>query len=314
MKRIIVLVLLISCAFALFAQGASETVNERSVLITSLDGSKQGISLEVPYDPERIAVLDMAALDILVSLGLGDRVVGSASTSLSYLKPYTEKDDVELLGTIKEASLEAVMACEPDIIFIGGRLASSYEALSKIAPVVFLSTDSQKGVVQSTYDNAKTIASIFGKESEVDSLFTSFASRIEDIKVNAEGKKAIVGLVTSGSFNVLGSDGRCSLISKEMGFGNIAAVDTTSTHGNEISFEYLLSVDPDYIFVLDRDAAIATKGAKLAKEIVENELVKSTRVYKEGNIIYLSSPAVWYTAEGGITALDIMLSDIENAL
>jgi len=314
MKKYVV-VLFLSSLFSLFAQGAKEaTAVEKSVVITSLNGAKQEISLEVPYDPQRIAILDMAALDILSSLGVCDRVVGSASTSLSYLKPYAEAEGVALLGTIKEASLEAVMAADPDIIFIGGRLASSYDALSKIAPVVFLSTDTEKGVVQSTYDNAKTIASIFGKENEVDALFSSFDNRIAKIKEKAAGKKAIVGLVTSGSFNVLGSDGRCSLISRELGFANLAAVATTSTHGNEISFEYLLSVDPDYIFVLDRDAAIATKGAKLAKEIVENELVKSTKVYKEGHIVYLSSPAVWYTAEGGVTALDIMLSDIERIL
>ena len=33
--------------------------------------------------------------------------------------------------------MEAVMACEPDIIFIGGRLSKSYDALCEIAPVVF---------------------------------------------------------------------------------------------------------------------------------------------------------------------------------
>ena len=33
------------------------------------------------------------------------------------------------LGTIKEAGLEAVMACGPDVIFIGGWLAGSYDAL-----------------------------------------------------------------------------------------------------------------------------------------------------------------------------------------
>ena len=41
------------------------------------------------------------------------------------------------------------MACEPDVIFIGGRLSASYDALSEIAPVVFLSTDTGIGVVES---------------------------------------------------------------------------------------------------------------------------------------------------------------------
>ena len=53
---------------------------------------------------------------------------------------------------------------------------------------------------------------------------------------------------------------------------------------------------------------------KLAQEIVENELVMETDAYKNGHIVYLAHPTVWYTAEGGITALDIMLQDLESAL
>lgn len=48
------------------------------------------------------------------------------------------------MGTIKEADLEAVIACDPDVIFIGGRLAPVYDDLSQIAPVVFLSTGAEK--------------------------------------------------------------------------------------------------------------------------------------------------------------------------
>ena len=70
--------------------------------------------------PQRIAILDMASLDILDALGVGDRVVGSASTSLDYLQSYVTDANISNLGTIKEADLEAVMACEPDVIFIGG--------------------------------------------------------------------------------------------------------------------------------------------------------------------------------------------------
>ena len=75
-----------------------------------------------------------------------------------------------------------------------------------------------------------------------------------------------------------------------------------------------MAENPDYIFVMDRDSAIGTEGAQLAQEIMENELVMSTDTYKNGNIVYLEHPAVWYTAEGGITALDIMLQDLESTL
>ena len=296
---------------------ASETTETapQTVTVKSLNASQETVDLEVPYDPQRIAILDMACLDILDALGVGDRVVGTASTSLDYLQGYIN-EDIANLGTIKEADLEAVMACEPDVIFIGGRLSSSYDALSEIAPVVYLSTDTELGLVESVRKNASTIASMFGLESEVDGLMADFDARIAALAEAAQDHTAIIGLVTSGGFNVLGNDGRCSLIGREIGFENIgvdAEIDT-ATHGNEASFEFIVEKDPDYMFVLDRDAAIQTEGAQLAQDIVENELVITTRAYQDGHIIYLAHPAVWYTAEGGITALDVMLQDLESTL
>ena len=294
-----------------------ETASEAApstITITSLDGNGEETQLEVPYDPQRIAILDMAALDMLDNFGLGDRVVGSASTSLDYLQQYVTDETVENLGTIKEADLEAVMACEPDIIFIGGRLSASYDALSEIAPVVYLSTDSELGVVESVRKNAQTIASIFGVEEQVEQKMAGFDERIQALADFAQGKNAVIGMCTSGGFNVLGNDGRCSIIGKEIGFENLGDTGSTSTHGNESSFELLVKWNPEYIFVLDRDAAIGTDGAQLAQEIMENELTMQTSAYQNGNIVYLEHPAVWYTAEGGITALDYMLSDLEGAL
>lgn len=191
-------------------------------------------------------------------------------TSLDYLQSYVTDANISNLGTIKEADLEAVMACEPDVIFIGGRLSKSYDALSEIAPVVYLATDSSLGVVESVRKNAATIASIFGLEDQVAALMGGFDSRVETLK--------------------------------------------TSTHRNEASFEFIVDQNPEYIFVMDCDAAIATEGAQLAQEILENELVMGTDAYKNGHIVYLAHPAVWYTAEGGITALDLMLADLESTL
>ena len=245
-----------------------------------------------------------------------DRVVGSAGTSLDYLQDYVTDENIENLGTIKEADMEAVMACEPDVIFIGGRLSSSYDTLSEIAPVAYLSTDTEIGVVESVRKNASTIAAMFGLEDQVDELMADFDERIETLAAFAEGKTAIVGMCTSGSFNVLGNDGRCSMIGREIGFENVGvdANADTSTHGNEASFEYVVEKNPDYIFVMDRDAAIGTDGAQLAQDIMENELVQGTDAYKNGQLVYLEHPAVWYTAEGGVQALDLMLQDLENTL
>ena len=328
------------------------TDTPETVTITGLNGASEKIEVTVPYDPQRIVVADMASLDILDNLGLGERVVGSPTTALDYLQDYVNNDNIENLGTIKEVDMEKVMACEPDVIFMGGRMAEYYDALSEIAPVVRLISDTEVGLVESVRNNAAAIASIFGLEEEVDEKMAGFESRIEALREIADGKTAVVGMCTSGSFNVLGNDGRCSIIGVECGFENIgvsvasaggserggkghgsgketgneteqgaeteqssgSGQTATATHGNEASFEYIVSLNPDYVFVMDRDAAIGTDGAKLAPEIMENELVMGTDAYKNGNIVYLEHPGVWYTAEGGITALDTMIADLESEL
>ena len=314
----------------------TNTTNETKkdkVTIKSYNGEGKEVDLEVPYDAKKIAILDLPALDILDELGLGDRVVGTADTKIDYLVKYPKNEKIAKLGTIKEPDMEALMASEPDVIFIGGRLAKKYDELSKIAPVVYLRVDNNIGLVESISKNAKIIGSMFGVEDKVDGLLKGFDARISKLKEAAKGKTAIVGLTTSGSFNILGNDGRCSIIGKEIGFENIGIEaaeakakekkegkkeekkeGATATHGNEASFEYIVNKNPEYLFVMDRDAAINAQGAKLAKEIVENELVQKTEAFKNGNIVYLAHPSVWYTAEGGIKALDIMLNDIETAL
>lgn len=322
LRKLLPLTLAMAVSLSLAAcsnsSSVSETVPETEaakITITSLNGAKEPVELEVPYNPGRIAVMDLAALDILDSLGFGGRITGvSKGSSIDYLQDYMENEAIVNLGTIKEADLEAVMECQPELIFIGGRLAGQYDALSEIAPVVYLSTDQELGVVESVRRNAATIASIFGAKETAEEKLAGFDARIKALSDSFQGSTAMIGMCTSGSFNTLGNGGRCSLIGREIGFENLAADDTSSTHGNEASFELLVKLNPEYLFVLDRDAAIGTDGAKLAKEIMENELIMKTDAYQNGRLIYLSHPAVWYTAEGGITALDYMLSSLEDSL
>jgi len=292
----------------------SENNNQKpeKITITCIDGSRdeKEIQLEVPYDPQKIAVCDMAALDILVNLGLEDRIVCVATTTLDYLVDKIE--GIPTCGTIKTPDAETIMSYEPDLIFMGGRGSDYYATLSEIAPVVRLTVSGN--VVEGTIKNAQTIASIFGKTEEMNAKVSAYNERIEALQAFAKGKSAIVGMVTSGGFNVTGNSGRCSIIGNEIGFANVG-VDKESedaSHGNLSSFEYILQKNPQYIFVMDRDAA--TGGASTAAEVMNNEVINQTIAAKNGNVVILARPSVWYTAEGGFTALGMMLEDLENAL
>lgn len=88
-------------------------------------------------------------------------------------------------------------------------------------------------------------------------------------------------------------------------------MSSDATHGDSVSFEYLVKQDPEYIFVLDRNSV--TGDTNIAKDVVQNEVVKQTNAYKNNKIIYLEHSNVWYTASG-ITALGVMLDDLELGL
>ena len=304
-----------AASLALLAAGspvfaaASDTVE-----VESLNAANKPITVAVPKAPQRIAVADFSVLDTLDHWGLADRIVAlPQATGLPYLPQYFKKSSkVTNLGTLKEVDLEALMASEPDVIFISGRLAKKYDELSKIAPVVFMTADHNKGTFASFSDNLMNLAKIFGKESEAKADVAHFQGRIERIREAAAGRSAVVGLVTSAHFNLLGNKARCALIGNEFGFKNVAE-NANANHGNEASFELLLKLNPDFIFVLDRDSAIARPGAKLAADVMKNELVDRTKAKQENHIVYLSA-ASWYLADGGYTSMNKQFEDVEKAL
>lgn len=320
MKKFISILLAGMMAFGLAAAVSAEEAE--TITIEALNANKEVAEIEVPYDPQRIAVLDMAALDIIDSLGLGDRVVGSAKVSIEYLMDYNPDDSegkIANLGSVKTADMEQLAICEPDVIFIGGRLSKSYADLEVIAPVVYLAVDYEKGVVNSTADNAKTIASMFGKEAEVDAMMEGFTERVDALKSVVEGKNVLLGMYNNNAMSILGTDSQLSIIGNEMGgvnLGDTVGEEVKPAHGDDASWETIINLKPEYLFVLDRSSAVSSEDDVLgAQEVIENDLIKELDVYKNGNIVYFIQHAnVWYTSTGGVQALDTMLADLEEAL
>ena len=332
MKKILTLMMAFAVVFCMAACGNTASNREpaagteskpETITIQALNANKEMVDVEVPYDPERIAILDMPALDIVDALGLGDRIVGSAAVSIEYLTDYNPDDSngmIMNLGTVKTADLEKVAACEPDIIFIGGRLSAVYADLEAIAPVVYLAVDYEKGVVESTRHNAHTIAAIFGKESAVDAMFADFQPRIDALNAVLSGKDVLLGMYNSNALGLMGTASQLNMIANELGANNLSeTVGETqkATHGEEASWETIITLDPEYMFILDRSTATGAsdEGVMGAREVIENELIKELDVYRNGKIVYFIEHAnVWYTSTGGIQALDTMLSDLESAL
>ncbi|QIL46091.1 siderophore ABC transporter substrate-binding protein [Vagococcus coleopterorum] len=296
------LLVLIGCGTT--EEGSKER-SSNSVTVTDSTGE-----VSVPMNPEKVVVFDMGSLDTIKSLGKSDVVIGAPTKSIpAYLDSFKE---VESVGGMKEPDLEKINQLKPDLIIISGRQESFKEDLEAIAPVLYLSVDNTK-TWESTKANINTLATIFDAtdiaKEKIETLEKDIATINE--KASASGLKSLVTLVNEGKLSAYGEQSRFGIIHDTFGFPAVDPNIEASTHGNDVSYEYVLDKNPDVIFVIDRTKAI---GGDLSKNnVAENELVKQTTAGKNEKVISLT-PDVWYLSGGGIECTELMISDVEAAL
>lgn len=304
------IVLLILVGLGIFKSTQKEVegaqVEQETLTITHELGTT-----DVPKNPKKVVVFELGILDALQALDLKEVVAAVPTDSLAtYLEEFNSADIVNV-GSVKEPDLEKIYGIQPDLIIIGGRQGSLYDKLSEIAPTVLLAVDNEK-YTESFKDNMRILGELFGVEEKVEEKLQAIDQNIEVVAefVKSQAYSGLITLVNEGSVNAYGNNSRFSFIN-DLGFTNVDATLEDTTHGQTISFEYILDKNPQFLFVLDRGAMMG--DATPAKEIIENELVKKIDAYKEGRIIYLS-PEPWYLSGGGFTSTQMMLQDIAQAV
>lgn len=317
MKKIMTYVLLVGLAVALVGCGSSSssassnsssTTTSSTPSIVSVTDS-QGDTVEVDYQPKKVVVFDNSALDTIDTLGAGDSIVGAATSSMpDYLEQYK---DIESAGGIKEPDLEKINELQPDLIIISGRQADFKEDLSAIAPTIYLGVDNSK-TWDSIEENILTIAKIYGKEDEAKDQLADLTTSIDEVKAKSEksGDKALVTLISEGSISAYGEGSRFAIVHDTFGFAQADDTIEASTHGQSVSYEYILEKNPDILFVVDRTQAIG--GDTSNNDMADNELVKQTNAGKNNKVIQLD-PQVWYLAGSGLESLKIMIDDVNQA-
>lgn len=266
---------------------------------------------EVATNPKKVVVFDYSILDTMDALGI-ENVVGLPKSSLpESLKKYEDEKYADL-GGLKEPDLEAIKSQNPDLIIIGGRQADFYDQLSEIAPTISVSKDN-KDYLGSARKNIDTVAKIFGVEEKANEEFAKVEKKIEELNkvVTEKGIEALTVMVNEGNLSVYGEESRFGILYQAFGFKSKDQNIEDSSHGQNVTFEYLAKQNPEVMFVLDR--GVATGGAETAKAVLNNDIVKSTDAYKNNKIVYLDGP-IWYVNDGGLNSLNTMIDDAMKAV
>lgn len=293
------------------SQPLVSSVNEQEntfIFVTHRSGETQ-----VPVNPQNVVVFDMGILDTMYYLGLEDRVVGIPKSTVPPHLTYFYSDNYADFGTLHEPNFEALIQYDIDLIIISGRARPSFDELSLIAPTIDLGLE--VGNQMATFmSNTRYIGLIFDLEEEVEnhlSLISEEVLYINNLAYEADLNGLIV-LYNSGALSAFGASGRFGLIHDYLGIPTADTEVEVINHGMSISYEYIVNVNPDILFVINRNYAVGEETINLT-DFEDNELIRLTNAYQNNNINYLNS-WVWYIAPGGITGIQEQIWGVRQAL
>lgn len=307
---------LAACGQETATDTSAPATDAETVLIAHRSGET-----EVPVNPQRIAVFDMAILDSLAALGLGDRVVGIPQNAIPYLVREFRDADLADFGTLHSPNIEYMAGYELDLIIISGRARPYFDELSDLAPTIDLALVNAD-VRTSFVENQTALGQIFQVEDQAEAKIAEVLALFDEaneLSSQLEDQHALIIMYNEGNFQAFGPGGRFGVIHDGFGVPYVDAEvgfneeGTQPNHGMVVSNEYIYDANPDIIFVIDRNYVL--DGSNPANHVsgFGNEIVDATTAGQNGNIFDFN-PEVWYIAPGGLQSLRGQVMDVINAL
>lgn len=290
-------------AAALFAGALSmaTVASAQEKVITHAQGETT-----LPGVPANVLVQDWAAFDNLAALGV--TVAGVPSSNAPGYLAASIPADAAKIGSLQEPDFETIASLEPDLYIVGARSRTAYDTAKDIAPTVDLSVDNG-AIIEGLKANLTKLGDVFDKQDKAAELIANIDAKVAEVKAAAEGKGSALVIVTNaGKLGVYGPDSRVSWLYNEVGMPSALDSVKDGDHGGDaVTFEFLLETNPDWVFVVDRDAGVGNEGA--AKALLDNELFNQTTAAKEGQVVYVDAQAAYITMNG-YSAVMLLLDQV----
>lgn len=282
---------------------------------TDTEKTTETVEEVIPTNPKNVAIFDFGVLDILDHIGIEtlgiEKLAIVKSNVPNYLSAYNI-DSVTNAGTLFEPNFDNLDLFSPDLVIISSRSAWTYDKLkAELGGVAVLNVAvNNTKYLESVVKNIENLKLIFGGNEVFDTMIDTLETKTAEVNLLAEASnlKALIVMTNGDDISGYGVGSRFGFIHNELGFipadSNFGNGDA-NTHGDIISFEYIQTLNPDIIFVVDRAAAI---GGEPSIGVLDNALVNSTNAGVNDRIIPLDSIA-WYIVSGGYQSTLTMIND-----
>lgn len=264
---------------------------------------------QVEQNPKTVAVLDWSTLDTMAALGVEAQGIPGGNILPGVLPQYADAKFVRI-GTLFEPDFEALKNLKPDLIILGRRAAGHFEEASNYGPTLDLTPD-PKDLLGSVVRHTELLGEIFERQDEAAKVTAELKESVAQLQqLTAQQGSGLTLLTTGGKMAAFGIGTRFGLIHDVFGMDMAAKNLTVGRHGQSVSYEFILEANPDWLFVMDRDAAIGREGVA-AKQMMDNELVAVTTAGSKQQIVYLD-PEAWYLLDS--SGARVLQSNINQLL
>lgn len=267
-----------------------------------------GRTVTVPAAPSRAVTIDQSATEIMLSLGLGDRMAGTAGWNDPVLPELAAANEqVPAIGQ-KTVSLERLLDEDPDFVYATFDWSFSEEGVGsrdrfdEFGVPTYQSPSECGGqtadrdralTLDDMFDEIAQIATVFDVKDRGDRLITDLRSRVGEATGagTSEGVSLMWWYAATRTPYIAGCCGAPGIITDAVGATNAFA--DSRQYWPEISWEAILERDPDVLVLADLARGDEGDSAQAKIEFLEsNPVAQQLTAVKERRWIILSGTAM----------------------
>ena len=319
LSRVMMLALPLAGALALVVSGAVQAADAHTQYPLTLENCGQKITYT--HAPKRAVALGQNSAEILLLLGLQDRMVGTAFWPSKVLPQLADANAKVKLLTVEMPRLESILAEDPD--FVAAALPSLIGPNSKVAkredfekmgvptylsPGTCLASGTAKDAYGSrdqlwspelAYREIDDLSRIFDVPARGQALIADLKARVEKARQTAE-KAGLAGKSYLFWFSSPSPSADAYVAGKNSASGYIATVlggrnaVTNETEWPTMSWESIIATQPDVIVVatLDRNRWELDKPEAKIKYLTTDSATREMPAVKNGAIVVMDGSAM----------------------
>ncbi|MFC0313872.1 ABC transporter substrate-binding protein [Gordonia phosphorivorans] len=262
-------------------------------------------TVEVPRDPQRVVLLDNTAAETVQAMGVTPVAVPKGLLAPSKFGDWIDNPDIADVGTHNEPKMEVIEDVDPDLIIAGYRFAKYTADLTAITDQtggatidIAASDDAAGGRVEAMIRQTTTLGEIFGKQQQADDIIATFNGHLDAAKAVSTGQTVFLSIVSGGKID--NGAKRMQPLVAPLDLKDVFGGQAGDHHQNSgLTPEAIAQANPQWVIVMDRDAATAEKGEQTqpaAAVFAAQEAFANTEFMRENHVIYLDPE--FYLREG----------------